>query len=131
MGRPVKRDVNGVVVFGTFQTNGVGIRAVANIGGTIRDDVFIVKQKGARSYKVQDQSDNATAQCKLVNKDDDKLAVGEMVMSGRVAADNNDATNKRRLQKLNKRIATDFNGIRYKWSLADDSSSDDILLVAL
>ena len=131
MGRPVKRDVNGVVIFGDYTTTSVGIRVVANIGGTIRDDVFIVKQKGARSYKVQDKSDAATAQCKLVNKDDDKLAVGEMVMSGRVAADNNDATNKRRLQKLNKRLATDFNGARYKWSLADDSSSDDILLVAL
>ena len=131
MGRPVKKDVNGVIVFGDYTTTSVGIRAVANIGGTIRDDVFIVKQKGSRSYKVQDKSDAATAQCKLVNKDDDKLAVGEMVMSGRVAADNNDATNKRRLQKLNKRIATDFNGARYKWSLADDSSSDDILLVAL
>lgn len=131
MGRPVKRDVNGVIVFGTFQTTGVGIRAVANISGTIRDDVFIVKQKGARSYQVQDQSDNATAKCKLVNKEDDQLAVGEMVMSGRVAADANDATNKRRLQKLHKRIATDFNGVRYKWSLADDSSSDDILLVVL
>ena len=131
MGRPVKRDVNGVVVFGTFQTTGVGIRVVANISGTIRDDVFIVKQKGARSYKVQDQSDNATAQCRLVNKESFLLSTGEMVMSGRVAADNNDATNKRRLQKLNKRIATDFAGARYKWSLADDSSSDDILLVAL
>jgi len=131
MGRPVKRDVNGVVVFGTFQTTGVGIRVVANISGTIRDDVFIVKQKGARSYKVQDQSDNATAQCRLVNKESGNLSTGEMVMSGRVAADNNDATNKRRLQKLNKRIATDFAGARYKWSLADDSSSDDILLVAL
>jgi hypothetical protein len=131
MGRPVKRDVNGVVIFGDYTTTSVGIRVVANIGGTIRDDVFIVKQKGARSYKVQDKSDNATAQCRLVNKDDDKLAVGEMVMSGRVAADANDATNKRRLQKLNKRIATDFAGARYKWSLANDSSSDDILLVAL
>lgn len=131
MGRPVKRDVNGVVVFGTFQTTGVGIRAVANIGGTIRDDVFIVKQKGTRTYKVEDQSDSATGQCKLVDKEDDQLAVGEMVMSGRVAADANDATNKRRLRKLTKRIATDFNGIRYRWFLADDSSSDDILLVAL
>jgi len=131
MGRPVKRDVNGVVIFGDYTTTSVGIRVVANIGGTIRDDVFIVKQKGARSYKVQDKSDNATAQCRLVNKESGDLSTGEMVMSGRVAADNNDATNKRRLQKLNKRIATDFAGARYKWSLADDSSSDDILLVAL
>ena len=131
MGRPVKRDVNGVVIFGDYTTTSVGIRVVANIGGTIRDDVFIVKQKGARSYKVQDKSDNATAQCRLVNKESGNLSTGEMVMSGRVAADNNDATNKRRLQKLNKRIATDFAGARYKWYLADDSSSDDILLVAL
>lgn len=131
MGRPVKRDVNGVVIFGDYTTTSVGIRVVANIAGTIRDDVFIVKQKGARSYKVQDKSDSATAQCKLVNKENDQLAVGEMVMSGRVAADANQATNGRRIMKLNKRIATDFAGARYKWSLANDSSSDDILLVTL
>ena len=131
MGRPVKRDINGVVRFGDYTTTSVGIRVVANISGTIRDDVFIVKQKGARSYKVQDKSDSATAQCKLVNKDSDKLSQGEMLMTGRVAADTDQATNGRRIMKLNKRLATDFNGVRYKWSLANDSSSDDILLVAL
>ena len=131
MGRPVKRDVNGVVIFGDYTTTSVGIRVVANIGGTIRDDVFIVKQKGARSYKVQDKSDNATAQCKLVNKEGANLSTGEMVMTGRVAADSDQATNGRRIMKLNKRIATDFNGARYKWYMADDSGSDDILLVAL
>ena len=131
MGRPVKRDVNGVLVFGDFTTTSVGIRVVANIGGTIRDDVFIVKQKGTRSYLVQDKSDSATGLCRLANKDDDKLSTGEMVMTGRVAADADQATNGRRIRKLTKRIATDFSGVRYKWSLADDSSSDDILLVAL
>lgn len=131
MGRPVKRDVNGVVVFGTYASTNVGIRVVANIGGTIRDDVYIVKQKGARSYKVIDASDSATRQCVLVNKDPDKLANGEMLMTGRVAADSNQATNGRRIMKLNKRLATDFSGNRYKWYMADDSSSDDILLVAL
>ena len=131
MGRPVKRDVNGVLVFGDFTTTSVGIRVVANIGGTIRDDVFIVKQKGTRSYLVQDKSDSATGLCRLVNKESGALSTGEMVMSGRVAADANEVTNGRRIRKLTKRIATDFNGVRYKWSLADDSSSDDILLVAL
>ena len=131
MGRPVKRDVNGVLVFGDFTTTSVGIRVVANIGGTIRDDVFIVKQKGTRSYLVQDKSDSATGLCRLVDKESGNLSTGEMVMSGRVAADANDATNGRRIRKLTKRIATDFNSVRYKWSLADDSSSDDILLVAL
>ncbi len=131
MGRPVKRDVNGVVVFGTYASTDVGIRVSANIGGTIRDDVYIVKQKGARSYKVIDASDSATAQCKLVNKEVGNLSTGEMVMTGRVAADSDQATNKRRIMKLTKRVATDFNGARYKWYMADDSSSDDILLVAL
>ena len=131
MGRPVKRDVNGVLVFGDFTTTSVGIRVVANIGGTIRDDVFIVKQKGTRSYLVQDKSDSATGLCRLVNKDDDKLSTGEMLMTGRVAADANEVTNGRRIRKLTKRIATDFNSVRYKWYMADDSGSDDILLVAL
>ena len=131
MGRPVKRDVNGVAVFGTYASTAVGIRVVANIGGTIRDDVYILKQTGTRAYRVFDVSDSATGLCRLVNKDDDKLSTGEMVMSGRVAADANEATNGRRIRKLTKRIATDFNGVRYKWYMADDSGSDDILLVAL
>ncbi len=131
MGRPVKRDVNGVLVFGDFTTTSVGIRVVANIGGTVRNDVFILKQAGTRAYRVFDVSDSATGLCRLVNKEGGNLLTGEMVMSGRVAADANEATNGRRIRKLTKRIATDFNGARYKWSLADDSTSDDILLVAL
>ena len=131
MGRPIKKDVNGVQVFGTYASTNVGIRVVANIGGTVRDDVFILKQNGARSYKVFDVSDSATAQCKLVNKEGANLLTGEMVMTGRVAVDTDQATNGRRIMKLNKRIATDFNSVRYKWSMADDSGSDDILLVAL
>ncbi len=131
MGRPLKKDVNGVQVFGTYASTNVGIRVVANIGGTVRDDVFIIKQTGAKSYKVFDVSDSATAQCKLVNKEGANLLTGEMVMTGRVAVDTDQATNGRRIMKLNKRSATDFNSVRYKWSMADDSGSDDILLVAL
>jgi hypothetical protein len=131
MGRPVKDDVNGVQVFGTYASTNVGIRVVANIGGTVRDDVYILKQAGTRAYRVFDVSDSATGLCRLVNKEAGNLATGEMVMSGRVAADSDQATNKRRLRKLTKRIATDFSGVRYKWYMADDSGSDDILLVAL
>jgi hypothetical protein len=131
MGRPVKKDVNGVEVFGTYASTAVGIRVIANIGGTIRDDVYILKQKGTRAYTVFDVSDSATGLCRLVNKDSDKLSTGEMLMTGRVAADADQATNGRRIRKLTKRVATDYNGVRYKWSLADDSSSDDILLVTL
>jgi hypothetical protein len=131
MGRPVKKDVNGVEVFGTYASTAVGIRVIANISGTIRDDVYIIKQKGTRAYTVFDVSDSATQLCRLVNKDSDKLSTGEMLMTGRVTADTDQATNGRRIRKLTKRIATDFNGARYKWQMADDSGSDDILLVAL
>ena len=131
MGRPIKKDINGVAVFGTYASTDVGIRVIANIDGTIRDDVYILKQKGARSYRVIDVSDSATAQCRLVNVDSDKLSTGEMLMTGRVTADADQATNGRRIMKLTKRIATDFSGARYKWQMADDSGSDDILLVAL
>jgi hypothetical protein len=93
--------------------------------------VYILKQKGTRAYRVFDVSDSATGLCRLVNKEGGNLLTGEMVMSGRVAADANEATNGRRIMKLTKRIATDFNGARYKWQMADDSGSDDILLVAL
>jgi hypothetical protein len=130
MGRPVKRDVNGVEVFGTYASN-TGIRVVANISGTIRDDVYIIKQKGTRAYTVFDVSDSATGLCRLANKEGANLSTGEMVMTGRVAADADQATNGRRIRKLTKRIATDFSGVRYKWYMADDSGSDDILLVAL
>jgi hypothetical protein len=131
MGRPVKKDVNGVAVFGTYASTAVGIRVIANIGGTVRDDVYILKQAGTRAYRVFDVSDSATGLCRLVNKEGANLSTGEMVMSGRVAADTDQATNGRRIRKLTKRIATDFSGVRYKWYMADDSGSDDILLVAL
>jgi hypothetical protein len=131
MGRPVKKDVNGVAVFGTYASTAVGIRVHANIGGTIRNDVYILKQKGTRAYTVFDVSDSATGLCRLVNKDSDKLSTGEMLMTGRVAADASEITNGRRIRKLTKRIAQDFSGVRYEWYMADDSGSDDILLVAL
>ncbi len=130
MGRPVKRDVNGVLVFGDYTTTDVGIRVVAYFGGSLRDDVYIEKQKGSRRYKVIDVSDSTTGVCKLVNKPA-PTEDGEMVMTGRVAADTDQATNKRTIAKLTKRIAVDYDSVRYTWSLADDSSSDDILLVAL
>jgi hypothetical protein len=67
----------------------------------------------------------------LVDKTADNLANGEIIMSGRVAADASDVTNKRNIAKITKRVVTDFAGNRYTWSLLDDSSSDDIVLVAI
>jgi hypothetical protein len=35
------------------------------------------------------------------------------------------------LAKINKRTAKGFNGVRYKWQLANDSTSDYIVLTAI
>ncbi len=51
-----------------------------------------------------------------------------MVLTGYVGG-NGDAG--RPLWKLTKRIATDFNGVRYKWAVVNDSTNDYIVLTAL
>lgn len=126
MGRPVKRDVNGTLVFGDYTTDSAGIRVTAYFGGSSRSDVFIVAQKGSRRYKVQDKSDSTVAVCKLVSGN--PAANGEMQLLGYTdaAADTTVA-----LSKLFKRTAVDFSGNRYKWVLVNDSSMDYIQLTAI
>lgn len=128
MGRPVKKDVNGVAVFGTY-TGAAGIRCEAYIGGSNQTDVFIVKQKGAKSYYVQDTSAGTKVAAKLVSGT--PAAVGEMRLTGYIlgGADASAVV----IAKLLKRTAIAFNGTRYKWQLTNyaDSTGDQIELIAL
>ncbi len=126
MGRPVKRDVAGTLVFGDYTTSAAGILVDAYFGGSLRSDVFIVAQKGSRRYKVQDKSDSTQAVCKLVNGT--PAADGEMLLFGytNAAADTGVA-----IRHLNKRTAVDFSGNRYTWVLVNDSSADYIQLTAI
>jgi hypothetical protein len=55
MGRPVRSDRNGVQVFGTYVGAAEGIRAESFFGSN-QNDVYIIKQKGARRYLVADVS---------------------------------------------------------------------------
>jgi hypothetical protein len=127
MGRPVKRDVLGTLVFGDYTTTAAGIKATAYFGGESRSDVFIVKQKGAKSYFVQDKSDSTQAQCKLV----ETLGTteGTMVLTGYTAGGPDASATP--IAKLMKRTAIDFNGVRYTWFLDNDSSGDQIILTAI
>lgn len=91
-------------------------------------DVYIVKQKGARRFKVQHLEDGDTYVCKLVNKsfnDSSAVLAGEMVVIGYL---NGQAV---RLSKLNNRTCADFNGNRYKWALSDDSTTSVITLTTI
>jgi hypothetical protein len=92
-------------------------------------DIYIVKQKGARRFKIAHAEDGDTYVCKLVNKSyDDSTAIvaGEMVIIG-YKSDGQSV----RLRKLNNRTCADFNGNRYKWSLSDDSTTSVISLTAI
>lgn len=126
MGRPVKRDVAGNLVFGDYTTASAGILVTAYFGGSSHADCFIVKQKGARRYLVQDKSSGEQAICKLVSS----LGTTEktMVMTG-ITNPSTDAGVA--IAKLQKRLATDFSSNHYKWTLVNDSSADYILLTAV
>ena len=92
-------------------------------------DVYIVKQKGARRFKVQHLEDGDTYVCKLVDKsynDSSAVVAGEMVIVG-YKTDGQAV----RLRKLNNRTCADFNGNRYKWALSDDSTTSVITLTAI
>ena len=120
MGRPIRSDRNGVQVFGTYVGAAEGIRCEAYIGGTNQSDVFIIKQLGARRYKVQEVSGSVTARAKLVSGT--PAADGEMRLQGFIGGDPAQPIT---LRKLNKRTATSYAGARYKWLLNDDSSAGE------
>lgn len=129
MGRPLTKDVNGVRVLGTFGTNAsgdknAGIRVSGRFGGVTNSDYFLVKQRGARTYIVS--RDGSTMRLGVlvpsVTNDGDIVMLGSTqgVTPGNIA-----------IAKLTKRLATDFNGTRYKWYLSnfEDSSGDTLVLV--
>lgn len=130
MGRPLKKDINGVDVRGTYATTNAGIRCDF-YDSALRTDGAIVRQRGAKTYVVTRignlaaniESSTSTTTCVLVAVE--PAAAGQMrilgsttgLVPGTVA-----------IRKLTKRIATDFSGNRYTWYLENDSSADVIVL---
>ncbi len=133
MGRPLKKDVNGVDVIGTPASD-TGIRVEAYFVGAAYTDAtynsttnyaYIYKQRGAKTYVVANQA-GATAVCVL--QSGTPAGNGEMRINGFVGGNGAAPTP---LAKLTKRVATDFSGNRYTWSIVNDSTSDYIALTAL
>lgn len=122
MGRPVRKDINGTEVFGTFTDAAVGIKVQAFIDGSLNAAAYILKQKGSRRYKVTSNGTD-TAVCKLINTT--PSAAGEMLMMG------SDSGTLVPIKKLQKRTAIDFDGNRYTWVLQNDSSVDYIELTPI
>jgi hypothetical protein len=134
MGRPLKKDINGVDVIGTPATTSTGIRVEAYFGSAAYTDAtynastnyaYIYKQRGAKTFVVQNQ-DGTKATCVLQSAIPDSN--NEMRINGYIGGNGATPTP---LAKITKRVATDFTGKRYKWQLVNDSTSDYIALTAL
>lgn len=62
--------------------------------------------------------------CKLVDKADGSLGANEMSIMGQVASSGQQV----RIKKMYNRTCRDFNNVRYKWSIVDDSTATLLLL---
>jgi hypothetical protein len=94
----------------------VGVYGAAYVGR-----VFIAAAAGAGTGTVR-----LAGTCKLVNQPDGSLGANEMSIMGQVTSGT-----QVRLKKLYNRIAIDFSGNRYKWAIANDSTTTTLTLTAI
>jgi hypothetical protein len=126
MGRPLRKDRFGTDVIGTFASN-TGVRVDFWDGSTVRTDGIIIKQRGAKTFVVARVGTPLTRYVAVLQSTTPNAAY-EMQLMGYIGGNAATATP---LAKITKRIATDFNGVRYKWYLENDSSNDYIVLQPL
>lgn len=138
MGRPLRKDVNGVDVIGTpagGSASDRGIRVEAYAGGQAYTDAtynnstnyaYIYKQRGAKTFVIKNQDGDILGPC--VMQATTPSANGQMRLYGYVGGNGAVLTP---LAKITKRVATSFTGVRYKWYIVNDSTSDYIHLTAI
>ena len=134
MGRPINKKYFGILGVNAtpkipVQAAGLPEKDVVAEGGVA--DLYIVKQKSARRFLVKHTEDDSQGVCRLVDKilgvdDSSQILTGEMVILGYTSTGV-----AKTIQSLTNRVATDFNGVRYKWSLSDDSSTSVLSLIAM
>ena len=134
MGRPLKKDALGVDAIGSFTGAATGVR-VEFYDTALRTDGVIIKQRGAKTFKVcqvaniagnKGKDSTSTSTCVLQNSTPN--AADEMRLFGYVDSNSGTEVN---IAKITKRVATDFSGNRYTWALENDSSNDYIVLTAI
>ena len=121
MGRPLKKDINGVDVIGDADGN-TGVRVEFYDASP---KTFVCTQDAnVGSPNIKDSTSTTTC----VLKNGEPSASGEMRMFGYVGSNSGAEVN---LAKITKRVATDFSGNRYTWALENDSTNDYIVLTAV
>jgi hypothetical protein len=129
MGRPINKRWFGATGTGTgtglFTGNNLPIRFKS--GGTVYEG-FVLKQKNQKVFKCStDDGTTAVGYFKLVSgTNSDPANNGEATLVGLVGG-----SSPVTLMKLTNRVATDWNGKRYSWTLSDDSTETLIILTAL
>lgn len=130
MGRPLNKRFFGLLDDGTNIT--VNCQVGSNAEST---QGYILRQRSPKRFLVNDKKDGTNklagdtgvqgnvSVCQLVDKADGNLGANEMSIVGY-----NTAGQGIRLAKLFNRIAVDFNGNRYKWSVVNDSTVSVIAL---
>lgn len=127
MGRPLRKDVFGTDVIGT-PVSDTGVTVEFHDGAALRTDGIVAKQRGAKTYLVSRVgTPNTRFTCVLQSAE--PSAAGQMRMRGSTTGllDQNLVA----IAKITKRVATDFDGVRYTWFLENDSSADYIVLTAI
>jgi hypothetical protein len=152
MGRPLRKDVNGVDVIGTPVSN-TGITCEFYDGSTNQTDGIIIKQRGANTFVVCRRADVGTTANYVTAKlvDTTPNAAGEMRIRGSTTGllDQNLVPIRKITRRLaygfpsvpvlssgyykgeNDNTSTNHDGVVYKWYLENDSSADYIVLTAV
>ena len=128
MGRPLNKKFFGLLDDGTNITVNcqVGSNAESAVG-------YILRQRSPKRFLVNDAKDGTAklpggagsgnvAVCQLVNKADGALDANEMSIMGEFNGQG------KRIAKLTNKIAVDFAGVRYKWSVVNDSTTSILSL---
>jgi hypothetical protein len=128
MGRPLRKDINGVDVINTGASTATGVRVDFHDGTALRTDGIILKQRGAKTFVVAREG-SPTVRTTAVLQAAAPSADGQLRIQGYVGG--NGLNNLKALAKITKRVATDFDGVKYTWFLENDSSADYIVLTAI
>jgi hypothetical protein len=147
MGRPLRKDRNGVDVIRSRGTSGTDSNAGITLSGYfaadsgLNADYMIIKQRGAKTFVVL-----SAAKDTFVDGESIKGPTSTFFRTGTLVATTPDAEGELRMlgtlnngsaevaiAKITKRVATDFSGNRYTWVMSqyNDSTGDQIFLTAI
>ena len=132
MGRPLNKKFFGLLDDGTNITVNcqIGSNAESEVGYILRQRSskrFLVNDKKTGTNKLAGDTEAGNSQgnvgvCQLVNKADGTLAANEMSIMGEFNGQGI------LIAKLTNKIAVGFNGIRYKWTITNDSTTSILSL---